>query len=190
MAKYYKCQFHLIPRLSKYDVVVWIDGTIELLSPNLSRRLLEIAITHPVASVDHPERAGTLWREVSASRHRYTTKFWGGQPQPWQDVWGQYHRYEMMGFKEHFFDLQNLEYRSNVRGPMGVWQTWLVSWSMRNPMVKELLNTWYDQILRFTTQDQVSFPFVIQKFNVTPWTFPDNMWKKVEEITKKWPHGR
>jgi hypothetical protein len=95
-----------------------------------------------------------------------------------------------MEFREHFFDLQKLEYRSLVTGPMGAWQVYLVSWSMRNPVVKELLNSPYDQILRFTTQDQVSFPFVMQSFNVTPWTFPDNTRKRLEEVTKKWPHGR
>jgi hypothetical protein len=39
---------------------------------------------------------------------------------------------------------------------------------MRNPLAEELLDSWYNQILRFTTQDQAGFPLVMQKFNVTP----------------------
>lgn len=30
IAKYYKQSFHKIPRLQKYDIVIWIDGSIEV----------------------------------------------------------------------------------------------------------------------------------------------------------------
>ena len=31
--KYYKQNFHNIPRLKKYDTIIWIDGTIEIIHP-------------------------------------------------------------------------------------------------------------------------------------------------------------
>jgi hypothetical protein len=80
----------------------WISGRLCGLAlvvcntaPTSSRRLLEVAVTHRVASMDHPTRAGTLWREASVWCYRYTRKFWesatiltgrlGAVPPIWED---------------------------------------------------------------------------------------------------------
>jgi hypothetical protein len=32
---------------------------------------------------------------------------------------------------------------------------------------------WYLQTLKYTTQDQIGFPFVVQKLEMIPYTIPD-----------------
>ena len=48
--------------------------------------------------------------------------------------------------------------------------------------VKNFLNMWYLQTLKYTTQDQVGFPYVCQKTNMIPFTLPNN------EISGSRPH--
>ena len=33
---------------------------------------------------------------------------------------------------------------------------------------------WYMQTLKYTTQDQISFPYVCQKMNIIPYTLPND----------------
>jgi hypothetical protein len=41
IAKYYKQAFQTIPRLKEYDIIVWVDGTIEITNPKTSEWLIE-----------------------------------------------------------------------------------------------------------------------------------------------------
>jgi hypothetical protein len=33
IAKYYKCHFNKIPILNNYDIIIWVDGTIQIIDP-------------------------------------------------------------------------------------------------------------------------------------------------------------
>jgi hypothetical protein len=58
MARYYKQAFHNIPRLAKYDVVVWLDATVEILSPYTAAIMLEtLASGSHIASWAHMARS-------------------------------------------------------------------------------------------------------------------------------------
>ena len=45
---------------------------------------------------------------------------------------------------------------------------------MSNPVIIPFLNFWYTQTLQYTTQDQIGFPFAMQKMNMEIYTLPDN----------------
>ena len=59
--KYYKCYWHNIPELDKYDVIVWIDSTIEILTLPL-----EHIIEHDLVIYSHAFRKNS-YAEIDAS---------------------------------------------------------------------------------------------------------------------------
>jgi hypothetical protein len=53
---------------------------------------------------------------------------------------------------------------------------------MTDAEVLKFLDLWYSQTLKYTTQDQIGFPYVCQKTNLIPYTLPD------EEVRGVFPH--
>ncbi len=169
IAKYYKQSFHHIPILQKYDVIVWIDGSIEITNENTSKWILDNIEKYKIIGWEHEHRNGILKNEVDASSSdtRYASTHWNGQDQPYQDVLKQYDEYIKDQYDENYF-----KERSNKEN-MGVWITCFVAFLHKDPDVIHFLDNWYLQTLKYTTQDQISFSYVAQK-NFIPYTLPDN----------------
>jgi hypothetical protein len=168
ISKYYKQSFYNIPILKQYDVIIWIDGTIAITNPNCAKWLLDNIQQHKIIGWSHCQN-GILKNEVDASNFgKYSSKFWFGQPQPCQDVIKQYEAYIQDGYDEAFF--KSLNHRNPE---FGVWLTCFVAFDMKNEAVKQFLDLWYLQTLKYTTQDQVGFPYVVQKTGLIPYTLPD-----------------
>lgn len=75
----------------------------------------------------------------------------------------------------------------NINHPfhnLGVWITCFIAFDIRNDKVKNFLDLWYLQTLKYSTQDQIGFPFTCQKLNIVPYTLPDN------EITGHTVHSK
>jgi hypothetical protein len=51
-------------------------------------------------------------------------------------------------------------------------QSTAVLWD--NTKTSTFLSAWYDQIRRYTTQDQLSFSFVSQLLQLPPYSYPDD----------------
>jgi len=170
IAKYYKQQFSNIPILKKYDVVVWLDGTIEIICDKTSEYILNHIYEKKMIGWHHEMRYGILRHEVEASHfERYTSTYWNNQRQPYQDVDNQYISYLQDGYDESFFKNMN-----SHTPHMGVWITCFVAFLHKDEEVKRFLDLWYLQTLKYTTQDQISFPYVCQKTNLIPFTLPNN----------------
>jgi hypothetical protein len=171
IAKYYKQSFTSIPCLDKYDVVVWLDGTIIIIHNKTSEYILNNIYKEKIIGWNHEMRYGILSDEVRESKlvERYTSTFWHGQPQPCQDVEHQYECYKMDGYTDEFFK------KLNSHTPhMGVWITCFVAFLHKDEQVKNFLDLWYLQTLKYTTQDQIGFPYVCQKTNMIPFTLPNS----------------
>jgi len=170
IAKYYKQAFTNIPILQKYDVVVWLDGTIEIIYNKTSEYILNNIYKKQIIGWHHEFRNGILSKEVSASHFfRYTSTHWNGQSQPYQDVDNQYKFYLEDGYNDTFF--KNI----NSHTPhMGVWITCFVAFLQKDNDVHNFLNMWYLQTLTYTTQDQIGFSYVCQNRNLIPFTLPNN----------------
>jgi hypothetical protein len=171
IAKYYKENFQNIPFLKEYDIVTWLDGTVEIISDKVSEFLINNIYKHKIITWEHNWRNGSLANETqdSISSGRYTTTMWNNQVQPFQDVAGQYNSYVEDGYIDSFFkdifpDRQHI----------GVWVTCFVAFLNKDETVKKFLDLWYMQNLKYTTQDQISFPYVCQKLNLIPYTLPNN----------------
>jgi hypothetical protein len=57
---------------------------------------------------------------------------------------------------------------------MGVWITCFIAFSNKDKKISNLLDLWYLQTLKYTTQDQVGFPYVCQNMNIVPYTLPNH----------------
>lgn len=180
IAKYYKQAFQNIPRLKKYDVVVWLDGTLEITHEQTSSYILKNIFRDKIITWHHEHRFGELSKEVIASNMiRYTSTHWNGQNQPYQDVNKQYEEYLKNGYTDEFFK------RIPSHTPhFGVWLTCFVAFLNIDESVSRFLDLWYLQTLTYTTQDQIGFPYVCQKTGLIPCTLPNN------EIKGDSPHSQ
>lgn len=181
IAKYYKQSFKKIPILNKYDVIVWLDGTIEIIYDKTSEYILKNIYDKKIIGWYHEHRNGVLLSEVKASDgfYRYSSTFWNGQKQPFQDVVAQYNSYVKEGYSEKFF--KNIKSHTPH---MGVWITCFVAFLQHDEKVDKFLDLWYLQTLKYTTQDQIGFPYVCQKTNLIPYTLPN------KEIHGDCPHSK
>ena len=157
-AKFVKLNLHRLPELiDKYDVVVWLDGSVEITNGSCAEQCLGMADAgHGIVLFEHEFRQ-QLYAETCASNfYRYTSTFWNGQRQPFQDVFSQYQEYISQGFVD-----------------VGLWITCFVAFDMRRKESHAFLEEWNAQNLRYTTQDQIGFPFVCWKLGMRPHTLPD-----------------
>jgi len=158
IAKYYKQQFKNIPVLQKYDVIIWLDGTIEIIYDKTSEFILNNIYTYKIIGWYHEYHNGDLANEVNASHMvRYTSTRWNNQNQPYQDIDNQ--------FKHYLEDGMNPK--------CTIYITCFVAFLFKDKTISDFLDLWYLQTLKYTTQDQISFPFVCYKTNITPLTLPN-----------------
>ena len=170
IAKYYKQSFTKIPILEKYYVIVWLDGTIEIIYDKTSEYILNHIYKEKIIGWHHEMRNGLLSEEVKDSHYcKYTSNFFYNQFQPYQDIDYQYKCYLEDGYNDIFF--KNL----NSHTPhMGVWITCFIAFLNKDTDVKSFLDLWYLQTLKYTTQDQIGFSYVCQKTNMIPYTLPNH----------------
>jgi hypothetical protein len=171
LAKYYKQNFHNIPRLKKYDIIIWLDGTIEIYNNNTSQFIKDLVDKNNNLIVFEHFRQGSLDQERAASHfERYTSTFWFGQKQPYQDIDKQYTDYINDGYNDNDF----WKKISPNQKEYGLWVTCFLAFDMKKKETLEFLDEWYLQTLKYTTQDQIGFPYVCQKLNMYPYNLPDN----------------
>lgn len=116
-------------------------------------------------------RDGSLIKEASiaSSQSKYNTTDFNGVYQPRQDIMYQYQIYQQYGYND--------EYWKNIqphRPQYGVWVTCFVGFNMKHSKILDFLATWHYHILLLSTQDQISFSFVLQQMNLHPYSFPDD----------------
>lgn len=179
IAKYYKQSFKSIPILKKYDAIVWLDGTIEIIYDKVSEYILNHIYECKIIGWHHERRNGLLKDEVIDSNPpRYNSTFWNGQSQPIQNVNQQFESYLKQNYHCSYF--KNMNHPSPH---FGVWVTCFVAFLNKDEDVNNFLNLWYLQTLKYTTQDQIGFPYVCKTTELIPLTLPN------EEITGMYPHS-
>lgn len=159
LAKYYKQCAWCIPRLAKYDVIVWLDGTIEITNPDAAKILVQkIDQGHSIVGWQH-DYVPTMEKEarLSSMLPRYMSSMYLGHQQSPQKIPEQLEAYLSEGFEQ---------------SPQH-WVTCLVAFDTRAPTYLLVLQLWFVQTLLWSTEDQVSFPYVCWKAGVRPYTFPD-----------------
>lgn len=149
ISKFYRQNFQTIPRLSEYDMIIWIDGSIEISSETVAEECLSNIKEYPIISWRHNN---TLEHEVLASHiSKYISINWNGQDQPYQDVDEQYEVYKSDG-------CPNFDH---------VFITCFIAFNNKDPKVSEFLELWWYQNLRYTNADQIGFVYSLYKTGIT-----------------------
>lgn len=187
IAKYYKQAFYNIPRLQKYDIIIWLDGTLEITNPNTSEFIKNSILEKKnVIVFEHEYRSGQLAQEVSNSRiPKYTSTRWNNQDQPYQDVDSQFASYIGEGYSDDFWKgiFPN-------QPKAGVWITCFVGYDMKNPETRTFLDAWYLETLKNTTQDQIGFPYALWKTKMMPHSLMGDQPHSRTEYYIKHEHGK
>lgn len=201
-AKWFKMNLHRLPELQVYDVVTWLDGTVEITNEYTAADMLQLADAglNIVVFEHNYERMET---EVYNSHviGRYATTFWRGQRQPFQDVDAQFDYYVSDGFNSKWFESIDPrvlrlwpKFGRSKLPTKNNYVTCFVVFDMRNPDSSRFLDMWRFEVLSRTTQDQISFPYVLYKMRLLPHSFP---WPELAEVPmnftnsyfKKLDHG-
>ena len=129
-AKFYKCNWNNIPELSEYEIVIWIDATIEIKSlPDLDKNTDIIVYNHSYRSDIHSE--------ICASR----------------DV--RYINY-----------MKGLQFQYDSYPPINWLAITCFIINRRCTDVEKMNNFWFNENIKHSPQDQVSFPVACEKFNI------------------------
>lgn len=188
VAKFYKTNFPWIPRLKDYDIIVWLDGTLVIHNSMVSSRVQQLIDKNEENFIIFEVRRwGKLKNEAEMSllSEKYTTDSWNGVKQTIQDVDKQYDAYTLSGYDDNDYwgtgrSFENTHGSKLTKGQIsfrpqrGVFCTCFVAYDMRKRESQEFLALWYEHILFFSTQDQVSFPYVAQKLGAKVYSLPDD----------------
>mmetsp|Transcript_15879 Transcript_15879/g.39313 ORF Transcript_15879/g.39313 Transcript_15879/m.39313 type:complete len:359 (+) Transcript_15879:357-1433(+) len=171
LAKFYKMQFFRVPLIAeRCDVVAWCDATLHIKAPFFAA-LTRFALEDKNLVVYVHARRGNVAAEVRESSYaKYSGASWNGHVQPVQPVDEQFAAYTAEGFTSKWFDANGAVYTPQY----GLYVTCMVMFDLRKNVTYEFLDAWWQQNLQWTTQDQVSFPYVAWKLNVFPYALPDH----------------
>ena len=136
--KWFKMQFYRIPRLQRYRWVVWMDGTIELLGAHCASFIATAG--HALIGLNFAPRRCSLRLELEPT---LLGGKYNGQP-----VLEQLARYARAGLPEAY----------------GMWLTSLIVFDLGHAHTRAWLDTWYAETQEWSSQDQLSFPYVAWKF--------------------------
>ena len=155
-AKYYKLKNHEIDILQKYDYIIWIDGSITL-RPNFINNVLKNIIDndYELASFKHSER-NNINDEVklSLTMDKYKT----------QDLNTQYQFY-----------LQDV-FNDNI----GLFENTIII-RKKTERINNIFDMWWIHNLKYSYQDQISFPYVLWKLNENPdYVIQENVFNNTE----------
>jgi hypothetical protein len=132
--------------LPEHDASVWIDASHEILSPHFVDSALAAVDESGIALYTHPWR-DCIYDEADAS---VVLQKYNGQP-----VLEQVAAYRAEGHPEHY----------------GLWAAGTIA-RRHTPAVGVLMRAWWDEINRWTYQDQLSLPVVCRRHEITPASFP------------------
>jgi hypothetical protein len=138
-AKYYKAQTHNVDILKEYDYYLWIDGSL-MLQDNFVINVLKLINNNrniDLINFKHSER-NKIKDEV------FYCKDWNKYEN--QDLHNQYNVYVNEGFddNEGLYELTSF-YRKNKKN------------------INNFFDSWWIDNLKYSYQDQVSFPYIIWK---------------------------
>lgn len=164
IVKYYKTKWCEIPVLECYDIIIWIDSNIEIISSYVSEIILDKIQKNKILCWHHPLRSGRLQLDafISSRLQKYKN----------QDVMKQYNAYIDEGYDDKYFKCHH-KCDKDTSDCLGVWLTNFIAFVAKNSDVIRFMNRWYQEIMQHTTQDRISFSYVCFKSDIIPYTLPD-----------------
>lgn len=138
----------LMPSLP-HEQVIWIDANMQITSASFAREAL--AWVHDgIALYSHPRR-DCIYEEAHAS---LVTESQGGKYDS-EPIAEQTAHYRSEGHPEHW----------------GLWAAGVIAWDFNHWQAQCIGSAWWWECKRWSVQDQLSFPVVCRRGDVTPGTF-------------------
>jgi hypothetical protein len=175
-----------------YDQMVWIDGSLAISNSEMSSMLLQSFSVKSEKFVLFRLLRADLDEEVKLSLQagKYSDPNWLGIAQPVQTLKEQLRAYKAAGYSESYWqsvysspsERQNIPV-SKSKGSLGIFCSCFFAINLAESpaspnatasrkMVHSFLKAWHAHNRRFSTQDQVSFPFLSQQFHLPPLPLP------------------
>lgn len=139
-----KQNLHRLPELSAYEQVIWVEPTMHITDELFAEQCLMLAEDGLVAAAMHPVYRTIHDQAQACISSRFTDAEYMGVTQPVQDVERQYREY-------------------NLPPNTAVFQT---AGAIVYPRFKEasaLLDTWWEQTMKYTTNEELGFVYSITK---------------------------
>lgn len=132
--------------LDRYEATIWIDATLEILTPAFAEEAVTDLGPDGLAFY-RSSPLGCIYQEaaISVGMPKYA-----GQP-----ILEQVEHYRSLGHPDH----------------SGLWPCAVIGRS-RSPRVDALMSDWMAENERWTLQDQISLPFVLRQHDFTPHEWP------------------
>lgn len=143
------------------DVVIWIDASVQVTSPEFVRMCLANLPLGRIAAWKHPAR-DCIYTELG-------------------------HSLGMPKYKGEPMTEQCVEYATVNAHPMhwGLWAAGILVWD-RSDTTELLGKRWLDEVDRWSTQDQLSLPVVCRELGIRPAELPQNL--LANDWCRVWPH--
>jgi hypothetical protein len=171
-AKFVKVNLHRLPELKEYDVLVWMDGAAKIINPMCAELVYDWLMNKGKNIMIYANTHKNLQEEAKASHmERYTSTYWHKQSQPFQDIDAQiFHYVNVSKFEDQWYLKLTPQEVANSTGNIpsynDMFNTCFVAFNMQDPMTSKFFDAWYEETLNFTTQDQISFVFVLFKLKL------------------------
>jgi GT2 family glycosyltransferase len=150
-AKFFKLFPWQIKEIDDYDIAIFIDGSIEITSPDFIRFCRESLGDSTMALYKHPDR-DCVFEEAATSTPLAKYRD--------QNIFG-----------------QMAEYRMHLPINGGLYACGVMVRRIHSVQIREMMGAWWLEIIKWTTQDQLSFPLICKMFKYRPYTFPGNQYK-------------
>ena len=138
-AKYYKILAHEVIPWTVSEVTMWIDGNVQI-KKDPQKLVDDVLGDHAIVAVKHPHR-DCLYDEAKAC-----IRIGKGDE---SEIRAQAHHYRAQGFPEHW----------------GLWHCAVLI--RRNTLeVKGFERAWWEELARFSSRDQISFPYLVRRFGI------------------------
>ncbi len=139
----------------EYDFTIWVDASIRILRDTFAERFVEAARASGMALVRHPER-DCIYEEVKATflpsvAHKY----------PLGRLLEQAAAYREQGYPER----------------NGLLACGVVARHMDSDNVRRIDEAWFDEVRRWSVQDQVALPYVLWRLGVDVGVVDLNLWR-------------
>ena len=171
-------QFHRIPKLKKYDYILWVDSSFSI-SQNITVELLIDLLRQnsaPMIAYRHPGLKSIREEgRVAASDGRWSSTMLWGIEQPFQNITKQVNDYYNSGYTDKYFGVH--------------WASGIFLIDMHHPKTEKFLDEFYLQTLKYTTECQISMPYAAWKTDFHPGLIvPGTVYRN--PYFKHWGHSK
>ncbi|MFZ4523798.1 MAG: glycosyltransferase domain-containing protein, partial [Bacteroidales bacterium] len=137
--------------LDQYDIMIFIDGSIEITSADFVKFCIDSLGDNSMALYQHPQR-DCIFDEAVASMPliKYQS----------QNISGQISFYNSL-YPKHG----------------GLYACGVMVRKIQSPAIRDLMGKWWWEIIKWTYQDQLSFPVVCKLQKFIPGIIPGNQYK-------------